>query len=106
LRQSLLDTTAYVIFEFNDEHLALEFRCRELLYKGESSVEQFERVIDEQITELMPHLSSIQKTVDKFQVGKRDHGGDYQVHVISRYEDKWIMHPVKSWLLVRDGDAM
>jgi hypothetical protein len=90
-----LCSDAYVVFEFKEEHIALELGFGRII-NGEWTEEDFQKLIDENVAGLMLSLDSIDSDIQRFGIGDRDANDELNIHVISRRGDKWIIHPVKN----------
>lgn len=92
-----LGATAYVIFEFQEEHIAFQFSTGRLL-NLRVSTKELERLIEQDVVDILNSLDDIERDIRKFRIGKSGRPYQVSVHLIAPYErGKWRIDAVDNW---------
>ena len=98
-----LSSTAYLIFQFRDEHVAFRFRIVHVL-PGEMSPEDYEKEVEDCVSSILSSLDSIERDIKEFGIG--DGQTDYKLHLIHRAgEEKWQIDGMRSWEFFHQFDS-
>jgi hypothetical protein len=91
-----LVSTAYIIFEFGEEHIGFHLPTPRITETSEETELELERLLDTYRLEIEKSLSSIEADINRFDIGKRVH--ESTMHLVLRGENgRWAIHGVDSF---------